>query len=169
MKFDPKIHHRRSIRLPEYDYSLPGAYYITTVVFGRENLLGFIDQTGMQINKLGQIVKFAWLDLPKHYPHLELGGFCIMPNHFHGIIILNDVERPGIKRHPLSEIVRAFKSFSARRINAIRKLPGSPFWQRNYYEHIIRNDQEHDKIRAYILTNPQNWDKDDEYSRGRSF
>jgi putative transposase len=163
MKFDPKIHHRRSIRLPGYDYSLPGAYYITVVVFGRQHLLGVIDQAAMQLNKFGQIVKFAWLDLPKHYPYIELGEFCIMPNHFHGIIILNDVERPGIKRHPLPEIIRAFKSFSSRRINAIRKLTGSPFWQRNYYEHIIRNDQDHDNIREYISTNPQNWNTDDEY------
>jgi REP element-mobilizing transposase RayT len=162
MKFDPKIHHRRSIRLQKYDYAQAGAYYITTVVCGREHLLGAIQQDEMRLNKYGQIIQYAWLDLPNHYPHVELGAFCIMPNHMHGIIILNDVERAGIKRHPLPEIVRAFKSFSARRINAVRKMPGTPFWQRNYYEHVIRNDQDHRIIQEYILSNPLNWEKDDE-------
>ena len=85
--------------------------------------------------------------------------FCIMPNHVHGIIVLMD--DPGvIPRHPLSEIVRAFKSFSARRINAARRTQGIPVWQRNYYEHIIRSEQDYQNISIYILNNPLNWEKD---------
>ena len=162
MKYDPKTHHRRSIRLQGYDYTQAGAYYLTTVVHRREHLLGEIQQEEMQLSKFGQIVHYAWLDLPNHYTQLELGAFCIMPNHFHGIILFNDVERMGVPPQPISEIVRAFKSFSARRINAFRKTPGIPFWQRNYYEHIIRNDQDHELIQKYILSNPINWEKDDE-------
>jgi REP element-mobilizing transposase RayT len=160
MNFDPKIHHRRSIRLKGYDYSLAGAYYITNVSHGRECLFGDIQNSEMRLNRIGQIVRCAWFDLPRHYPYVELGTFCIMPNHVHMIIILND--KPSPKRQPLSEIIRAFKSFSAKRINAIRKTPGIPVWQRNFYEHIIRSSDEHSRIHLYIENNPADWMNDDE-------
>ena len=194
MKYDLQKHHRRSVRLQGYDYSRAGAYYITIVVQGRGHLFGEVVNGEMKLNRYGKIVLQAWLDLPKHYPHVELGAFCIMPNHAHGIIILYDddnvaglrpapTERPaptaaivgwerpdvhdetrpyGRKRHPLSEIVRAFKSFSAKRINVLRKTPGIPVWQRNYYEHIIRNEQDYQAKHDYILSNPENWEEDDE-------
>ena len=169
MKFDPKIHHRRSIRLPGYDYAQAGAYYVTIVVHGRECILGEIVNGEMRLNQFGQIVQRAWFDLPKHYPHIQLGSFCIMPNHVHTVIIIvpgpTDQSAP-TERHALSEIVRAFKSFSARRINEIRKTPGIPVWQRNYYEHIIRNDEEHNRIHLYIEANSANW-KDDNENPGK--
>jgi hypothetical protein len=140
MKFDPEKHHRRSIRLQGYDYTRAGAYYVTIVTQGRECLFGEIKNDEMVLNRFGQIVNRAWLDLPNHYVHVEIGTFCIMPNHVHGIIVLNENGRGGSlsgedtlqtqviagqafldinhetrpyvrKRHPLSEIVRAFKSF----------------------------------------------------------
>jgi putative transposase len=160
MKFDPKIHHRRSIRLKGYDYSQAGAYYVTMVAWRREHIFGDIVNAEMQLNKFGQIVQYAWYDLPKHYPHVELDTFCIMPNHVHAIIVLND--DPAVKRHPLSEVVRAFKSFSARRINSLRNTQGIPLWQRNYYEHIIRNHEDYLSKSNYILDNPLNWENDDE-------
>lgn len=160
MKFDPKIHHRRSIRLQGYDYSQAGAYYVTVVAWRREHVFGDIINAEMQLNKFGQIVQYAWYDLPKHYPHVELDTFCIMPNHVHAIIVLND--NPVAKRHPLSEVVRAFKSFSARRINSLRHSQGIPVWQRNYYEHIIRNHEDYLSKSNYIMDNPLNWENDDE-------
>ncbi|MDP1714930.1 MAG: transposase [Anaerolineales bacterium] len=163
MKFDPKIHHRRSIRLQGYDYSQAGAYYVTIVAWRREHVFGEVVNAEMQLNKFGQIVNQAWYDLPKHYPHVELDTFCIMPNHVHAIIVLND--NPAIKRHPLSEVVRAFKSFSARRINSLRNTQGIPVWQRNYYEHIIRNHEDYLSKSNYILDNPLNWENDDENKR----
>ncbi len=142
---------------------------------------------------MGKLPFDAWMDLPNHYHHAELGAFVIMPNHVHGIILLNDdrrggspisggtflpdESRAGVKplppsqtrpynpikpRHGLSEIVRAFKSFSARRINYLRKSEGIPVWQRNYYEHIIRNEPEMDRISRYIESNPLRWADDDE-------
>ena len=132
------------------------------VVYAREHLLGEIDSGAIRLNKYGQIVQQAWFDLPKHYPHAILDAFCIMPNHVHGIILLDDSARGRIKRYPLTEIVRAFKSFSARRINLARKMHGTPVWQRNYYEHILRNEMDHQAIHAYILSNPLNWGNDDE-------
>jgi putative transposase len=191
MKFDPKIHHRRSIRLKGYDYSQSGAYYVTIVAYERECLFGQVINGEMRLNQFGQIVQRAWFDLPNHYPHVQLDAFCIMPNHVHAVILLNDDGRGGsigktpvpdmiisgkdplpdgtqtrpyvgIKRHPLSEIVRAFKSFSARRINALRRTPGIPVWQRNYYEHIIRDDEDYKRICSYIESNIDNWATDDE-------
>lgn len=158
MKFDPKIHHRRSIRLQDYDYSQAGAYCVTFVVHGRECLLGEIVNGEMKLSRFGQIVQYVLFDLPKHYPHVELDVFCIMPNHVHIILVLNhDVL---VKRHPLSEVIRALKSFSAKRINVLRKTAGIPVWQRNYYEHIIRNVKDYETKRNYILSNPQNWEND---------
>jgi putative transposase len=191
MKFEPKIHNRHSIRLQGYDYSQSGAYFVTMVTYGRECLFGQIVDHDMQLNPFGQIVKRAWFDLPDHYPHVALDAFCIMPNHVHAVITLNDDRRGGsigkmpvpekiissnvplpdetqtrpyngIKCHPLSEIVRAFKSFSARRINVLRKSQGTPVWQRNYYEHIIRNDDDYQRIYSYIESNIYNWATDNE-------
>ena len=160
MKFDPKIHHRRSIRLSGYDYSQAGAYYVTIVAHGRECLFGEITNGDMKLSRYGKIIQYVLLDLPKHYPHLELDIFCIMPNHVHIIIVLN--HNVLVKRHPLSEVIRAFKSFSAKRINLLRKTPGIAVWQRNYYEHIIRDEKDYESKRNYILMNPQNWENDDE-------
>lgn len=165
-EYDPQKHHRASIRLQGYDYSYQGAYYITIVTWQREYLLGDVSNQDMELNQYGHLVHHAWFDLPNHYPAVELGTFCIMPNHMHGIIVLNDSDRAGLrpaptKQYPLSEVVRAFKSFSARQINLSRGKQGIPVWQRNYYEHIIRSDKEHQAIHDYILDNPLNWNLDD--------
>ena len=195
MAYDPLKHHRRSIRLPGYDYTQPGAYFVTISLQGREALLGDIHAGEMHLNEFGKIVQHAWLDLPVHYAQVELGAFCIMPDHVHGIILLRDGDDMGVgagtvvgagavvgaglrpaptpttptpttptptvpRIYPLSEIVRAFKSFSARRINAVRQTPGTPIWQRDYYEHIIRNEQERQQICEYIQANPAHWVED---------
>ncbi|MGE5249571.1 MAG: transposase [Bacteroidota bacterium] len=179
---------RRAIRIPGYDYSQPGAYYVTIVVHGRENLLGVITDGQMRLNKYGQVVQQAWFDLPNHYAHVELDAFTVMPNHVHSILILSrggseagsgdDLQagvlrnsachanppetRPYYRRHPLSDIVRAFKSFSARRINLLRHTTGIPVWQRNYYEHVIRDNMDYRSKSTYILENPLHWGDDDE-------
>ncbi|MBI2680581.1 MAG: transposase [Candidatus Solibacter usitatus] len=106
----------------------------------------------------------CWNALPDHYKNLTLDAFVVMPSHIHGILIL-DV-RAGFKpAHALPEIVRALKTFSARRINAMRATPGQPVWQRNYFERIIRNEKELNETRHYIDDNPAHWDKDPEKGR----
>lgn len=192
MKFDPKTHHRHSIRLKGYDYSQSGAYFVTLVTWQRECLFGEVVNGEMRLNRMGKIVEQAWFDLPRHYRHLELGAFVVMPNHAHGILILHDESRGGSllsgesvlpesthasqistpdnqtrpysvpKRHPLSEIVRALKSFSAKRINVWRHAEGLSVWQRNYFEHIIRNEREMENIWLYIESNPARWNEDAE-------
>ncbi len=186
MQYDPDIHHRRSIRLKGWDYSSAGAYSVTICAKYRECLLGNITGSDMCLNEYGNIAADCWQDLPKHYAHIELDAFIIMPNHVHGIIVVGAGFKPaffsnpdgkinaeckyraGLKpaptyaQHGLSEIVRAYKTFSTRYINKIRNASGIPVWQRNFYEHIIRNEQELDAIRTYIKDNPSKWTWDEE-------
>ena len=90
VKFDPKIHHRRSIRLEEYDYSQAGGYFVTMVTWQRESLFGEIVNGEMTLNKLGKIVEWEWLDLPKRLSYVGLGSHMVMPNHFHGILFIHE-------------------------------------------------------------------------------
>ncbi|MFQ4146178.1 transposase [Chlorogloeopsis sp. ULAP02] len=166
MKYNPNIHHRRSIRLKGYDYSQPGAYFITICTHQKECIFGEIIDEQMQLNHFGKIVQFHWCSLEKYYSHIQLDEFVVMPNHFHGIIIIN--ENIGIdeainnKKTGIPEIIRGFKTFSARQINKSRHQPGMPLWQRNYYERIIRDEEELNQIKKYIINNPQTWTQDQE-------
>lgn len=176
MAFRREQNHRRSIRLPNYDYSQAGAYFVTICTYNRDCLLGESLGREMTLTHAGQIALECWTDLVNHYPHIEIDEFVVMPNHVHGIIIFTNQQRESpiaenveagfkpapTKRHPLSEIVRAFKTFSSRRINQIRDTPGVPVWQRNYYERVIRNEQELDGVRQYIADNPAKWAEDNE-------
>jgi putative transposase len=156
---------RKSPRLPTFDYSSNGAYFVTTCVQNREPLLSHLEQETVKHSALGMIVKTACFDLPNHYPHVELDAFIIMPDHIHGIIWLHDMPivgdgvgdglRPSPTRHGLTEIVRALKSFSARRINESRGMQGQAFWQRGFYYHIVRVENDLEQIRQYILENPK--------------
>ncbi len=157
---------RKSIHLKNYDYSLPGAYFFTICVQGRACILGDVVENGMRPSPLGSMVQECWDALPSHYPNVVLDSFVVMPNHVHGIISLDAVSaRAGLRpapTKPMSEIVRAFKSFSGRTINLHRGTPGMPVWQRNYYEHVIRGENDLNKIREYILNNPLQWALDEE-------
>lgn len=170
------LHRNGTIRLSGYDYSRAGAYFVTTCTHGRTNLFGKIVKHEMRLNVYGRMVREVWNGLPGHYPHVVLDAFAIMPNHIHGIVVLvdgadlNDMSvGAGLKpapttppRHGLPEIVRAFKTFSARQINESRHTSGTPVWQRNYYEHVIRNKAALNRIRQYIMVNPCHWEKDRE-------
>ena len=172
MPRNPDKHHRHSIRLKDYDYSQAGAYFVTICTRDREGLFGEIAEGLMRLSPFGEIVGACWHDLPHHYPHVALDAFVIMPNHIHGIIVLADPTVVGAgfkpaptmvnKRHRLTEIIRAFKTFSSRRINESHGTPGTPVWQRNYYEHVIRNENDLDEVRKYIMNNPLKWDLDKE-------
>ena len=185
MTYNPDQHHRRSIRLKGYDYSQTEWYFVTICIKNREMLFGKIIKSEMFLNEYGKIVEYTWFDLPNHNGHIELDEFVIMPNHVHGIIeikngnignnnSINEGKKvvmagsePAItnerKHRLLSEIVRQFKTFFARIINEKRNIKGIPVWHRNYYEHIIRNEDELNKIRYYIKYNPANWKDDDLY------
>ena len=168
----PGLRRRRALRLKGYDYAQAGAYFVTVCTQGRACLFADMVHGEMRLNACGDIVKACWNDLPHHYGHIELDAFVVMPNHVHAIIVLSGVTLgipvagTGLKaataRPPLSEIVRGFKTFSARRINEERAAPALPVWQRNYYEHVIRNEDDLDQVREYIATNPVRWLEDEE-------
>jgi putative transposase len=155
MPYDPNKHHRRSIRLQGYDYTQAGAYFVTICAFQRECVFGAVIDGVMVLNDEGAVVQLCWDDLPNHYSHVQLDAFTVMPNHVHGIIVLT-----ATSSHPLPEIVRAFKSFAAQEANQLRGVTGIPVWQRGYYEHIIRHEDELRAIRKYILYNPLKWAED---------
>jgi putative transposase len=167
-KYNPKIHHRRSIRLPWYDYSQEGWYYITLCVLGNKCLLGKFVDGRIQLYQYGRIVEDCWIWLAKQYAHVHLDEYVVMPNHLHGIVIirrggLRTAPTPNLPKYkPLSRLVGAFKTVSTKQVNLIRNTPGHKLWQRNYYEHIIRNEDELNHIRQYIAENPVNWAKDEE-------
>jgi putative transposase len=184
-KFDPKIHHRKSIRLPGYDYSQAGAYYVTIVTFHRDCLFGEIVNKEMILNDLGKITDECWRAIPEHFPFVELGVHVVMPNHMHGIIAINDdhradantsARRGAIYRAPtfrapiieqfgkptvgsLPTIVRTYKAAVTRLIG--RKHNTTGIWQRNYYEHIIRDEKDLQNKTDYIEANPMLWDEDE--------
>jgi putative transposase len=155
MESDLNTHHRKSIRLKNFDYSQPGAYFVTTNIQDRKQLLGKIVEGQVTLNEIGRIVENVWMNLPSHYQTIDLDDYCVMPDHFHGIIIINDIEME--KQHTLSEIVRGFKTFSSRGVNLLPGFKSDVFWQRNYYEHVVRDEEELNRIRQYIIDNPLRW------------
>ena len=178
MGFDPDKQHRHSIRLQGYDYSQAGAYFVTIVTQHRACLFGDVVDRVMRLNAAGKIVRDEWLRTSQIRPNVELDAFFVMPNHIHGIIILNsDIDAlrdastdhvPTLERfgkptsNTIPTIVRFFKSTTTKQINEFTDNPGNKIWQRNYFEHIIRDQNTLENIRQYILNNPINWAEDSE-------
>ncbi len=117
-------------------------------------LLGEIEDGEMIISEIGAMVQENWDFLPQIHPHFALDAFVVMPNHVHGIVLLHEQGKS------LSEILRGFKTYTARQANILRDAIGNPFWQRNYFERIIRDERELLNARRYILENPQRWPDD---------
>jgi putative transposase len=172
-KYNPQIHHRRSIRLKYYDYNQAGAYFVTICVQNRECLFGNITNQNLQLNQYGQIIDRIWHHLPNHFDNLEIDAAVIMPNHFHGILLITDRSsivsetnrvngnRPFYEQKTrLGQIIAYFKYQTTKLINQKRHLPGLRIWQKNYYEHIIRNEKTLAILRQYIMENPTRWDID---------
>jgi putative transposase len=226
MTYDPRKHHRRSIRLPGYDYTQPGAYFVTFVAHDRECLFGDVVDGVMRLNAFGEIVRDEWFRtaVVRPYVMLDPDEFVVMPNHVHGIIwivrsgdgdhgddgggvfagahggdasvgahLLVGAQRRcaptntntnanaitdavNITEHrqcrgatptnvipgSLGAIVRAIKSATTKRINALRGTPAAPVWGRNYYEHIIRYET---SLNRNIAANPSRWAEDHEHPR----
>jgi putative transposase len=156
--------HRRSTRLKDYNYTNSGSYFVAICVQNRLCLLGQIINETVSLSDYGMIVNECWRDIPSHFPDVIIDEYVIMPNHIHGILsITKHEERAGQRPAPtgqsLCQIIQRFKTFSAIRVNDRRKIIG-PFWQRNYYEHIIRSEYNLNTIREYIISNPIQWNLD---------
>ncbi len=164
---------RQSIRLRNFDYGSEGGYFITICTYERLNVFGEIINGRMNENTWGQIVRDEWYKTAHVRSNINLDAFIIMPNHVHGIIIINGVgatrrvartdnNHYTIQSGSLGAIIGQFKSIVAKRINGLCNTHGRFIWQRNYHEHIIRNELELNQIRQYIIDNPANWDQDEE-------
>lgn len=208
--YDSGIHHRRSIRAKGYDYSQDGAYFVTICAQNKQCLFGNIAKGEMELNESGKMVSDHWVSLKNRFPNIEIDEFVVMPNHFHGIIVIcsvgaglvpalpesgifpksqkgtdwqggnteadNAKMRAGTRPAPtnnntVGDIIRVFKSLTmGEYIKNVKAGKFPPFekmiWQRNYYEHIIRDDDDLDRIREYIINNPINWEIDELFSRG---
>ena len=172
MPYNPERHHRRSIHVPGYDYAQSGAYFVTICTHPRECLFGEVVDGEMQLNAFGCVVEEEWVQTPIIRPYVQLDTFVIMPNHVHGIIVITDDGRGTAPPCPytgqfgkpiagsLPTIMRSFKSAVTKRINALRNTPTAPVWQRNYHEHVIRDETALDAIRAYIANNSFHWAAD---------
>jgi REP element-mobilizing transposase RayT len=178
MKSIKQKHHRRSIRLKGYDYSQSGAYFITICTQNKKYLFGKIADNEMQLNDAGEIIDKWWLELKNKFNNIELDEYVIMPNHFHGIICINTMQSNNIGdiiqqgEHigsPLHKMIQWFKTMTTNEyIRGVKsdKFPSfeKSLWQRNYYEHIIRAENELYTISQYIYNNPYNWRTDELFS-----
>lgn len=161
-RFDPAIHHRRSIRVRGYDYRQSGAYFVTLCVYQQESLLGEIADGKLRLSEIGSIVQDCWLELAQSNSFVQHDTWVIMPNHLHGILMLSEPpEDSASGPKPLGRLIGAFKTTSTRRVNVLRDALGAPLWQRDFYEHIVRNDLDLSRIREYIAANPRTWLQDE--------
>lgn len=181
---DKPLPKRKSIRLLGYDYSQEGLYFITICCQDKKNIFGKIDGGMVILNRVGKIAEAEWLKTEQIRQNVELGEFVIMPNHIHAIIIINndesvganrirpvDKEQKGVCNTPLRSpsqtvgaIIRGYKSAVTKQIKEKYDVKNISIWQRNYYEHIIRNSISFQNISDYIKSNPENWIQDDYYT-----
>jgi putative transposase len=164
-------HHRQSIRLPGYDYSQAGAYFVTIVTWHRVCLFGAFTDGQFAASTLGQVASIEWQKLGTRFPFASFDTFVVMPNHVHGIVVIKTQAEGGnqemqtsgrLRPHSLGSVIGAYKSTTARLINMLRKTASAPVWLRNYYEHVIRDEAEWSKIYDYIEDNPRRWSEDEE-------
>ena len=170
VKFDGLIHHRRTIRLRNWDYAASGAYFITLCTQRRRLAFGGITDDEMVLNSMGLIVKSEWLRSEEIRSEVNLDEFVVMPNHLHAIVFLDGVASEPLDWKPrgftgatprsLSSLVQGFKSATTKRVNALRSSPGGSIWKRDYYERVLRNDRELNRAREYIRDNPRKWAED---------
>lgn len=173
----PPVRRRRSIRLRGYDYTRAGAYFITICTQHRRHRFGVIRNGVMILNDAGRVADECWRQIPDHFPNVELDEWVVMPNHIHGIIVITDpvgVNDHSPLRHPspatrprgtsrtIGAMVRGFKIGVTAWYR--RRSDTSKIWQRNYWEHIVRNEPELNRIRRYIAENPLKWDQDRLYA-----
>jgi REP element-mobilizing transposase RayT len=182
-------HGRKSTRIPGYDYTQPGTYYVTLVTHQRKCLFGTINGGVITLSRWAQIAKAEWERIPCAWPQVQLDAYVFMPNHIHGLIIIDpSIDTVGATRSEvdvhlqssrvalatkpkrpsgplpgsLGAIIGQFKSRVGLRINTMMGQKVD-VWQRNYYEHIIRDTDEYLHARQYILDNPSHWETDSDY------
>lgn len=167
MVCDPNLHHRRSIRLKGYDYRQRGAYFVTLCTHHRICWFGEVkgacnEDAIVHLTPCGELMRDAWLKLPNRFEGLELDACIFMPNHMHGLFVL-----PGTE-FSVGDVIGAYKSLTTNAYGERVRQDGwtgyeQRFWHRNYWEHIVRDETDLNRIRAYIALNPARWPEDDLY------
>ena len=162
---------RKSLRIPEYDYSQPGAYFVTVCSHERSMLFGHIDGGQTGLSPIGHAIVRCWTAIPSHFPGVEIDVSVVMPNHIHGIILITAVAQttPAPPApHSLSAIVGSFKAAVTREVNRGTAPVVQQIWQSGFYEHIIRDEKSLAQIRQYVVDNPLKWHLDRENPAGSS-
>jgi putative transposase len=183
---------RRTLRMPSFDYSSPGAYFVTICVHERACLLGDVAGEQARLSEIGALVLWTWECLPDRFPTIELDAFVVMPNHVHGILWLTDhrvvvglaqpsaidtevgeaslattsfvsITTPSHKRPSLGQVIGSFKSLTTIEANKRQGTPGQRLWQPDYYERVVRSETELHRFRQHIADNPARWDSDPEH------
>jgi len=178
MIYDPSIHHRRSLRLQGYDYSKEGAYFVTVCTRNRKCLFGNITDKEMTLNDAGRMIRSIWQEFPERFPNIDVDKFIIMPNHIHAVFVIictgTGKSEPCVHNHDgpngtlpdtVGRILQAYKSITTDEyIKGVRQWGWEPFnrklWQRGYWDHIIRDEKDYNRIWEYIHDNPANWQND---------
>ena len=159
------VPNRRRTRILGYDYREPGAYFITICTFQRQQLFGKLDGQEIHLSPIGEIVKDRWLAIPDKNSYVDLDFFVVMPNHIHGILWIHrdrcffdseNVRRANYRQNSgsLGRVIGSFKGACTRRVQEEFPLGKVDLWQRNYYEHVVRNEADLQRIQEYILHNP---------------
>jgi REP element-mobilizing transposase RayT len=173
MTYDPEFHHRRSIRIPDYDYATPNWYFVTVCVAHHARLLGRVAGDEVYLSPAGEMVANIWSQIPDRFPDISLDLSVVMPDHLHGIVAIHGATSAGQSHSSvtLTEILHWFKTITTTAYGrGVRRAGWQPYqghlWQRTFYDHVIRNDRDLDRVRTYILDNPVQWSMDDEARRG---
>jgi REP-associated tyrosine transposase len=163
MSDESYLFHRRSIRLRGRDYSADGAYFVTLATANHEPLFGQAVDGRVSLSVFGTVVADTWRWLPEQYAHVALDEWCVMPDHLHGILVLGcatgvasattDGVRAALRRKPVGGLIGAFKTVSTKQINRLRDTPGAVVWQRDFWDYVIRDQTDLNRVRIYIREN----------------
>lgn len=153
---------RRRLRLEGYNYSSAGMYFVTVCVQDRQPLLGTIRDGVMEPSAAGVMVQEVWDNLPHYSPGMATDAFIVMPDHIHGIVVLDDQRDSPSPRSALPAVLQRYKSYTTAKYRAGVYTAGWPrfpgtLWQRSYFERVIRNERELDAARVYITENVAKW------------
>ncbi|HXN99491.1 MAG TPA: transposase [Candidatus Acidoferrales bacterium] len=178
---------RRTVRIKTFDYAQPAAYFITICADGHRKIFGDIIAGKMSLNAIGTIVNESWLELTRHFPNIRLAAHVVMPNHVHGIVSIQDWPERNVRTTSadasvgsavsstrgsvpgsIPTIARSFKSAVSKKARRLLHKPSLRVWQRGYYEHIIRDQDDFEKTCEYIRLNPARWNLDDENPAGQT-
>ena len=164
------MYSRRSPRLPNYDYTQGGVYFVTISTYRMAQMFGHVVGGQVYLNELGKLVNEEWQKTAEVRPRVEVDMYIVMPNHIHGILFVSESQKTGrsaenatLPADSLGSIVAQFKSVVTKRSRTLANPPSMPIWKRNYYDHVVRNEKDLERIRRYIIANPARWSEVDHF------